>query len=377
MGPTRTLLPALAVLVPLLLVPPGTAAAPASSQGVLRLQPAGGGVSELTVPLRGRIGKPLRTNGFSMVGVTWTGAATPATVRVRWRAGTGWSRWRSLPLQTDLPNGGEAAGAGARRGTQPVWTGAARTLELDVRGPRPRSLRLTLLDTRSVPAAAGRDLSPQPPVARGTRPTRAPRPPLLNRAAWGADPSWRNGRPSYNRKVRQVHLHHTATANAYAPGDVPGILQGMYRYHTRTLGWFDLGYNFVVDSFGRAWVGRSGGFWRPVRGAHTLGFNHNSVGIAVLGRFGKRPPTPQAVTTVVRLAAWKLDRYDGRPRGWVRAKSRGSDHYPAGTWVRLPVIDGHRDTSQTACPGAQLYAQLPAIRERAGRRVHRYDPPGE
>ncbi|HEY0891126.1 MAG TPA: hypothetical protein VGE38_16100, partial [Nocardioides sp.] len=123
MGPTRTLLAALAVLVPLLLVPPGTAAAPASSQGVLRLQPAGGGVSEVTVPLRGRIGKPLRTNGFSMVGVTWTGAATPATVRVRWRAGTGWSRWRSLPLQTDLPNGGEAAGARARRGTQPVWTG--------------------------------------------------------------------------------------------------------------------------------------------------------------------------------------------------------------------------------------------------------------
>jgi hypothetical protein len=32
--------------------------------------------------------------------------------------------------------------------------------------------------------------------------------------------------------------------------------------------------------------------------------------------------------------------------------------------VTLPVLDGHRDTNDTACPGKNLYAALPAIRRR-------------
>ncbi len=52
------------------------------------------------------------------------------------------------------------------------------------------------------------------------------------------------------------------------------MIRGMYRYHTQKLGWSDIGYNFLVDRFGRIWAGRAGGVERPVRGAHTLGFNH-------------------------------------------------------------------------------------------------------
>ena len=55
---------------------------------------------------------------------------------------------------------------------------------------------------------------------------------------------------------------------------------------------------------------------------------------------------------------------------WVT--SQGSDRYPAGERVRLPVIDGHRDTNQTACPGRYLYDQLPRIRDRTQRRVDRF-----
>jgi hypothetical protein len=39
------------------------------------------------------------------------------------------------------------------------------------------------------------------------------------------------------------------------------------------------------------------------------------------------------------------------------------------------VIDGHRDTNQTACPGRHLYAALPQIRRRAGRLVRRGGAP--
>ncbi|MDP3969844.1 MAG: hypothetical protein Q8Q02_16380 [Nocardioides sp.] len=40
--------------------------------------------------------------------------------------------------------------------------------------------------------------------------------------------------------------------------------------------------------------------------------------------------------------------------------------------VTLAVIDGHRDTNDTACPGQHLYDAFPAIRRRTKRRVNRY-----
>ncbi len=49
--------------------------------------------------------------------------------------------------------------------------------------------------------------------------------------------------------------------------------------------------------------------------------------------------------------------------------SSGSDKYREGRRVRLPAIDGHRDTNDTACPGQRLYRQLSEIRRRAQWRI--------
>ena len=40
---------------------------------------------------------------------------------------------------------------------------------------------------------------------------------------------------------------------------------------------------------------------------------------------------------------------------------------------RLPVIDGHRDTNETACPGKKLYDRLPGIRRRTQHRIDAFD----
>src|SRR6478672_11456276 len=117
---------------------------------------------------------------------------------------------------------------------------------------------------------------------------------------------------------------------------------------------------------------RAGGAGRPVRGAHTLGFNNTSTGVAVIGNFEEKQPSDKVLNAVVRLAAWKLDRNDRRPAGHVWVVSQGSDRYRDGRRVRLPVIDGHRDTNQTACPGQDLYDMLPVIRRRTQARVDRY-----
>ena len=340
---------------------------------------------------------PMATEHFALVGLTWrAGATDPRRVRVRTRRAGSWSAWRTLPLLEDGPDPTSAEGRAARRGTQPLWVGSADGVEVAVDGAHPGGLRLSLVDPGRDTAAAARaahaldeedgasasatpiadpsdDASePDPSLEPTTSRTRArvPRPRLLRRKDWGADESLREGEPVLCRTIQQVHVHHTASGNDYSRQDVPALIRSFYRYHTRSLGWSDIGYNFLVDRFGRCWVGRAGGPNRPIRGAHTLGFNHTSVGIAVIGNYESGAVADRIVTAVVRLAAWKLDRYDRKPRGRTRVYSHGSDKHPKG-WVKLRVIDGHRDTNDTACPGDHLYATLPRIRRRTYRRMKR------
>jgi hypothetical protein len=314
----------------------------------------------------------LATTTYSMVAATWRGTAP--RVAVRTAPGAAWQR---LPPLEDGPSVGSAEGVPGLHGTDLVWTGEATDIDVRVSGTDHRDLELVLIEPGELAsdAAAAAPFSRQrTPLATSTLgdDTQAPRPELRSRRDWGADNSWRNGRPHYNDRLKQVHVHHTATGNSYSRADVPGLIRGMYRYHTHSLGWFDIGYNFLVDRFGRAWVGRSGGPNRLVRGAHTLGFNHQSVGIAMVGTLDSQRPWRPAVSALVRLAAWKLDQHGRDALGKVRTTSTGSDKYRDGETVRLPVIDGHRDTNDTACPGQRLYDRLPSIRKRTQRRIDRF-----
>ena len=109
-----------------------------------------------------------------------------------------------------------------------------------------------------------------------------------------------------------------------------------------------------------------------MRGAHTLGFKHASVGVAAIGNFEAGPVGKPMIRALVRVAAWKLDGYDGHPLRTVWIRSDGSDRFPDGELVELPTIDGHRDTNETACPGGELYAALPMVRRRTARRMRQF-----
>ncbi len=350
------------------------------------LDPSADGLDVLDLPLTAsRLRRPMNTLAFSMAGVTWSGEIPAATgIRLRVRSHGRWSRWRTPELLTDGPNRGSAEGEG-RGATDLLWVGSADGIEIDVRGSTPPDLALTLMraDDSPLSQAAARASVRDSPATRQApdrlakkkkkaKPTAAPRPRLRGRRAWGADPRLRERPARINRTIQQVHIHHTASSNKYTRAQVPGLLRGIYRYHTVNLGWSDIGYNFLVDRFGRTWVGRAGGAARPVRGAHTLGFNHNSTGVAVLGNYEVLRPSRRVKTALVHLAAWKLDKYGRHPRRRVVVYSQGSDRQPAGTRARLPTIDGHRDTNDTACPGKKLYAKLRGIRKRTGDRVRRF-----
>ncbi|UQT56737.1 FG-GAP-like repeat-containing protein [Streptomyces durmitorensis] len=217
--------------------------------------------------------------------------------------------------------------------------------------------------------------SPDPePTVPPAPPSTVSKPPILSRAAWGADESQVEDPPEYIDKVKAVFVHHTVGTNDYSCAQSASLVRGVMTYHVKTEGWNDLGYNFLVDKCGQVFEGRGGGTDLPVRGAHTYGFNGESAGIAVLGDFEGDPatgkpagkPTRATLESVSRVAAWKLGQYGGDPLG--KATLTAADD--TGVWKKgdtpsLNTISGHRDGFATACPGKTLYAKLGEIRRYA------------
>jgi uncharacterized protein with LGFP repeats len=199
------------------------------------------------------------------------------------------------------------------------------------------------------------------------KPYIGPRPRIVTRHGWGADEGLRERTFVYTKKVKAAFVHHTASGNGYRCTQAASLIRGIYRYHVKSMGWRDIGYNFLVDKCGNIYEGRAGGVAKPVLGAHTLGFNSNSAGIAVLGSYGSKKPPAAVTKAVARLTAWKLGLYGANPKGKTTLKSGGGNLYPKGRKVRLNVISGHRDGFATECPGRQLYRKLGSTRTTAAR----------
>ncbi|ANZ18327.1 hypothetical protein SNOUR_25310 [Streptomyces noursei ATCC 11455] len=360
---------------------------------------------------------PRTVRPFSLVGVVWDDAAVPlrGRVQIRTRArGSGrWSGWQDIQTDSDdAPDlgAGEGRGGAARGSTAPLWVGASDAVQLRLtpadphRAPSvlPHGLRLELVDPgpetpavrgggppgtpEAASSAANAPLAPagateipaadqaatQADVTVAGGPAGGPvhigaRPRIVTRAGWGADERLRENRFVYTHAVRAVFVHHSATGNNYTCAQAPSVIRGLYRYHVRSSHWRDIGYNFLIDKCGTIYEGRAGGVAKSVLGAHTLGFNNDSTGIALLGSFGKTAPSRPAVQALGRLAAWKLGLSGTDPRARTPMISTGGNLYRKGLTVRQHVISGHRDGFKTECPGALLYADLPAVRQAAAR----------
>jgi hypothetical protein len=196
-------------------------------------------------------------------------------------------------------------------------------------------------------------------------------PSIISRAEWGADEKLRTSSRAF-APIQKAIVHHTAIEEV----DPAAQVRGIYRSHTQTNRWADIGYNFLVDREGRIYEGRwardyadgeihsgedtSG---RLVEGAHAEGRNPGSVGIAVLGEYQSlNTSLPEAVmTSVSRIIAWKFGPRDLDPYG------RTAYTLSTGASEVFDDICGHRDvagtTTNTSCPGQYAYSRLPELRD--------------
>ncbi|WP_238017911.1 N-acetylmuramoyl-L-alanine amidase [Dactylosporangium sp. AC04546] len=332
------------------------------------------------------------TGRFSAVGVTWreTTGVGEISVAVRHHVpGGAWSNWRAVtaaendrdpaqgPVQ-DLARPEAAAGA-QRGGADLLWVGPSDGVQVSVTsvsGTAPHDVTADLIDPTDAPGDA---VPPPPPPAEAAPVGLRPFMPAINRrAAWGADERQMDWRPQYAPYVKAVAVHHTATPNGYSESDVPKILRSIYQFQTVSRGWGDIGYNVLVDRFGRLWEGRSGGLARPVVGAQAGGFNTGTAGIAIIGDYRTTTVPPAVVEATSTYVAWKLSLSRAiDPRGTVTLTGGGStSRYPVGTSVTVPRVFPHRQTNPTECPGDKGMEVLPRIRDRAGELLGELVEPG-
>ncbi len=309
---------------------------------------AGAGLTLASRDLAPAARAPLRVERFDLVGLHWRGSGS-LVFRTRSLAGR-WSVWHpAAPEVDDLPDRGtEGRSTRGWRIGSPFWTGGAEALQYRTRG-RVTAVRAFFVRSPRVPP-------------RFRSPATASAPDILTRADWGADESIVRAEPRYADSVHLALVHHTAGSNSYTRAQSASIVRGIELYHVKANGWNDIGYNFLVDRYGQVFEGRRGGMTRAVIGAHAEGFNVGTAGIALIGNYGSATVTAAARAALVSLVAWRLDLDHVDPASSVVRISTGNPRYPAGKAVTMKVISAHRDVYPTSCPGANLYAQLPAIR---------------
>ena len=241
-----------------------------------------------------------------------------------------------------------------------VAVGGADEVQLRTRGWRPKG-ELHYVDVTS-------SAEPQAAAKRRAQEGEVPKPRFVRRSEWGADSCPPRVKPSYG-VVKSVAIHHTVSTNTYSRSQAKGIVLSICQYHRNGNGWNDIGYNALVDRFGRLYEGRAGGLRKSVVGAHAAGYNSQTAGIAAIGNHSDVSIERKPRAKLARYAAWKHSINGHRSKGRTTLVSRGGDtnRYPTGTRFRAPRILGHRDLGTTACPGEKLYVDLDWIRTRAQR----------
>ncbi len=213
-------------------------------------------------------------------------------------------------------------------------------------------------------------------------------PKIISRAQWGADENlaknidkeW----PSEYAKPEKFVIHHTASSNLEPDKDGSGMYKSMVRnifyYHTvskpwsghrgqgLTIGFGDIGYNYLIDPNGNIYEGRAGG--NGVIGGHVYGFNTGSIGIAVLGTYGGEVGGKYVDHGVTQKIQDSLTRLIG----WIAANNNIDPELTSLFGSKLiPGVVGHKDLAPTQCPGGSLWEKLSLLRSQTQALAQKYE----
>ncbi|XP_068144620.1 peptidoglycan-recognition protein SC1a [Drosophila tropicalis] len=154
---------------------------------------------------------------------------------------------------------------------------------------------------------------------------------VVSKAEWGGRaPSWTVALGNY---LGYAIIHHTAGSYCETRAACGAVLRSVQNYHMDSLGWPDIGYNFLIGGDGAVYEGRG---WNHM-GAHAAEWNPYSIGISFLGNFNWDTLEPNMIASAKELLQ------DAVNRGQL------SSGY---------VLYGHRQVSATECPGTNIWNEI-------------------
>ncbi|WP_420175581.1 N-acetylmuramoyl-L-alanine amidase [Luteococcus sp. OSA5] len=309
------------------------------------------------------------TRDFTMTGLTWADLQGEASFQVRTKTAEGWQLWETIELE-DLP--GEGVG---RKGSDPVFVGEANAVEARIitSATTPATItdpQLALINSEQAAGDENLPTTSEPKVSAAAASSGVARPSIVSRAGWGADESWLriNGSScvpaNLANTIRAAIVHHTAGTNSYSSAQSASIVRGIYAYHVKTLGWCDIGYNFLIDKYGKIYEGRHGGMELPVRGAHATSWNTDTVGVSVMMNSSTAQQSAAAMSAMSRVVAWKLAGNYRDPNAKLTL---------AGKYIN--TIARHGDVMATSCPGTNITAAMPSFRSQVTQAMGNWKTP--
>jgi hypothetical protein len=313
------------------------------------------------------------TKPFMLAGITWAADSDVevVTADARLLEDGEWTEWTSLEL---LP----AQEGDKRAGTEPIVSPNATGVQVRVlttEGTTPKDLEVTLVD----PGESDNDNvmasdNSIPSSAEASQSATALKPKVVPRETWmgAGDAKLTTWTQDYSARLDAMYVHHTAGSNTYGKSDGAKIVRSVYTYHAKTLGWGDIGYQFLVDKYGNIFEGRHDAIESLPVGAQAAAYNTGTIGVSALGNYETAQPTAELIEALTKVLAWKAYEHGLDPLATTRllTGAGSSARAKTGTYVTVPTILGHRDTNATACPGKNLYPRLAAIRADVAKRVN-------
>ena len=140
--------------------------------------------------------------------------------------------------------------------------------------------------------------------------------PLTDESGKAAPGEWP---PEKQHTINKLVAHHSGTFL----GDCRGAatVRSFREYHTRSKGWADIGYHYIIDSKAKIYIGRH---------EHTIGAhcgtrnapknaiihfgNPGAIGICVVGNFALEEPTGDQKQVLTHLLLWLSKKHELNPR---------------------------------------------------------------
>jgi PKD repeat protein len=188
-------------------------------------------------------------------------------------------------------------------------------------------------------------------------------PTIIPRSTWcGGSAPCSGVNASYtvtNISATHIVMHHGASPNTYTDGEA--VVRSYWNYHVNTLGWSDIGYNYLIDKFGNFYQGRRNLNLpnQDVRGSHAGAANGGSIGVNFLGNLDVSIATTAQLNKLHEFLAWWFNHksYDPLSSAGMTTQSNG--------WQTQPRFTHHNAIGSTSCPGTDMISRMSAIRNAA------------